>query len=203
MATNINVSKPRSAKKTTKKEINTPTENISAREAAVAYDSTSIEGADTAPSVSYVTRQKIPPDALITVRNATAGKLIYVSRRMAGVVIVWNDFGDENQIEMSELYAMRNTDRRFFSERWIELPPDVLRELHVEEYYKDALSIDEINGLFNSDEDIISRAVSRMNQSQKAALGIKALNMIEEGTLVNIKTITAIEKALGVQLYVR
>lgn len=203
MATNINVSKPRSTKKTTKKEINTPTENISAREAAVAYDSTSIEGADTVPSVSYVTRQKIPPDALITVRNATAGKLIYVSRRMAGVVIVWNDFGDENQIEMSELYAMRNTDRRFFSERWIELPPDVLRELHVEEYYKDALSIDEINGLFNSDEDTISRAVSRMNQSQKAALGIKALNMIEEGTLVNIKTITAIEKALGVQLYVR
>lgn len=203
MATNINVSKPRSTKKTTKKEINTPTENISAREAAVAYDSTSIEGADTAPSISYVTRQKIPPDALITVRNATAGKLIYVSRRMAGVVIVWNDFGDENQIEMSELYAMRNTDRRFFSERWIELPPDVLRELHVEEYYKDALSIDEINGLFNSDEDTISRAVSRMNQSQKAALGIKALNMIEEGTLVNIKTITAIEKALGVQLYVR
>ena len=203
MATNINVSKPRSTKKTTKKEINTPTENISVEEAAVAYDSTSTEGADTVPSISYATRQKIPPDALITVRNATAGKLIYVSRRMAGVVIIWNDFGDENQIEMSELYAMRNTDRRFFSERWIELPPDVLRELHVEEYYKDALSIDEINGLFNSDEDTISRAVSRMNQSQKAALGIKALNMIEEGTLVNIKTITAIEKALGVQLYVR
>lgn len=203
MATNINVSKPRSTKKTTKKEINTPAETISVEDAAVTYDSTSTEGAVSAPSVSYVTRQKIPPDALITVRNATAGKLIYVSRRMAGVVIVWNDFGDENQIEMSELYAMRNTDRRFFSERWIELPPDVLRELHVEEYYKDALSIDEINGLFNSDENTISRAVSRMNQSQKAALGIKALNMIEEGTLVNIKIITAIEKALGVQLYVR
>ena len=103
--------------------------------------------AETVPetvSTTYVPRRKIPLDAQVMVKNLTGGKLIYVSKRLVGYSEEWHEFGEEIPMEMAELYSMKNTDRRFFTENWIEVDMAVLRDLQMDRFYENAITADEI-----------------------------------------------------------
>lgn len=152
-------------------------------------------------SIIYKAKDKIPLDATIMVKNATAGRLVYVSKHLVGYTIYWEKFGEEVPIEMGELYFMKNTDPKFFTENWIEVDISVLRDLQMDRYYTNAITIDEIEHLFALDTDALIRRVKNAKKSVRSAIGIKAMEMIEDGRLTNIQTISALEKALGCELY--
>lgn len=172
----------------------------------VAEEPASIEAAEGAASTSSVilrTREKIPQDAIIMVKNMTGGKLVYTSKKLNGYQVEWTEFGEEVPIEMSELYYMKNTDRRFFTENWIEVDINVLKDLQMDRFYKDTITVDEINNMFDMDTDELIRKVKNAKKNVQNAIGIKAIEMIEQGQLTNIHTISALEDALGCELYVK
>lgn len=153
--------------------------------------------------IVFRTKEKIPMDALIMVKNVTGGKLVYESKRIKGYSVIWDSFGDEVPMEMSELYAMKSTDRRFFTENWIEVNINVLRDLQMDLYYEDAISIDEINSMFKLDTDTLVSKISKAKKNVRNAIGLKAIEMIKDRKLTDINVITALEKALGCELYER
>ena len=137
------------------------------------------------------------------VKNLTGGKLVYESKRLRGYSEVWHEFGEEIPMEMAELYSMKNTDRKFFTENWIEVDINVLRDLQMDRFYKNAMTVDEINNMFEMDADELINKVSNMTIALKNCVGIKASEMIADGRLTNIHTINALEKALNCELYER
>lgn len=155
------------------------------------------------PSIIYKTKEKIPLDATVMVKNATAGRLVYVSKHMVGYTVYWESFGEEVPMEMSELYYLKNTDSKFFTENWIEVDIAVLRDLQMDRYYKDVITIDEINTMFELDADELIRKVKNSKKNIQNTVGIIAMEMIKDGRLTNINTISALEKALDCELYER
>lgn len=157
----------------------------------------------TAPVFTRKTEKYYPMDAVVMVRNATGGKLVYVSKRLTGYEETWYTFGEEIPMEMAELYSMKNTDRSFFTQNWIEVDPYVLKDLGMEKFYENAISIDEVEEIFEKSPDEIIKIVSEMKSSMKTAFALQAIQKVKDEELTNIVTINAIEKALGCSIYER
>ena len=157
----------------------------------------------TSASSPIVPKKKIPLDEPVMVKNLTGGKLVYESKRLRGYSEVWHEFGEEIPMEMAELYSMKNTDRKFFTENWIEVDISVLRDLQMDRFYKNVMTVDEINNMFEMEADELINKVSNMTIALKNCVGIKASEMIADGRLTNIHTINALEKALNCELYER
>lgn len=162
---------------------------------------TDASAASETDSKTYSAKKKIPLDAQVMVKNMTGGKLVYASKRLVGYSEEWHEFGEEIPMEMAELYSMKNTDRRFFTENWIEVDIAVLRDLQMDRFYKDAITADEIDNLFDMDIDTLVYKIGKMSPNIKNCVGIKAMEMITDGRLTNINTISALEKALNCDLY--
>ena len=108
------------------------------------------------------TKKKIPLDTNISCKSAVRGTLTYLSKRMAGYQVMWNDFGDEEFLEFQELMSMRNTDLRFFKDNWIVIEDsdeytaqEIMDALRVSQYYKANVDIDNFDSLFTESPDKI------------------------------------------------
>ena len=130
------------------------------------------EALNESPIVSYKAKKAIPMDALVMVKSAVNGKLVYVSKRLNGYIETWNGMGEEIPMEMAELYSMKNTDKSFFTENWIEVDPIVLRDLQMERYYKDAVSIADLEDIFELEGDELRQAISKMKENTKNAFAL-------------------------------
>ena len=163
----------------------------------------STEETPSSVSMSYSPRKKIPLDHLVMVKNMTGGKLVYVSKRLRGYSETWYEFGEEVPMEMAELFSMKNTDRRFFTENWIEVDMAVLRDLQMDKFYTDTITSDEIENLFDKDIDVIVKKIEKMSPAVKNCVGIKAFEMVESKKLRDIDVITKLENALDCTLIER
>lgn len=144
--------------------------------------------------------EQIPLDALITVRNMTAGRLIYSGRHMAGYTIPWETYGETREIEMRELFNMKNTDSMFFKENWVEVDPVVLENLHMDQYYKNAISYDEIEDMPYGSIDIIRERFDKQSNVIKYSIVTRARAFIESGELSDIRLIQQYEDIFGCKL---
>ena len=153
------------------------------------------------PIVSYKAKKVIPMDALVMVKSAVNGKLVYVSKRQTGYMETWNGLGEEIPMEMAELYSMKNTDRAFFTENWIEVDPIVLRDLQMERFYKDAISVADLDNIFNLEGDELRQTIRKMKENTKNAFALEAVKRVENGTLTNFRTISIIEEMLNCEIY--
>lgn len=146
-------------------------------------------------------RAQIDPTTLVEVKNNTAGRLVYASPRMMGYKIYWNEFGDTELMEYSELMTMRNSARRFFEDNLIWIDDETVREaLNVTKYYKDAVSTRNLDDLFRMSVDVIKQKISLMSDSNKNAVAQRAQSAINSGKLDSVKKIRAIEEALDIKL---
>lgn len=153
------------------------------------------------PIVSYKAKKTIPMDALVMVKSAVNGKLVYVSKRQTGYMETWNGLGEEIPMEMAELYSMKNTDRSFFTENWIEVDPIVLRDLQMEHFYKDSISVGDLDSIFDLENDKLKQAINKMKENTRNAFALEAVKRVENGTLTNFKTISIIEEMLNCEIY--
>lgn len=159
---------------------------------------------------SVNTKKKIPLDTNISCKSAVRGTLTYLSKRMAGYQVVWNDFGDEEFLDLQELISMRNTDLRFFKDNWIIIDDsegytaqEIMDYIKVSQYYNKNLNIDNFDSLFNESPDKIKEIVSTMSSGLKDTVAMRAKQLYNAGTLDSRKRIEALEESLGVELEVR
>ena len=143
---------------------------------------------------------QIPLDALITVRNLTAGRLIYSGRHMSGYTIPWESYGETREIEMRELYNMKNTDSLFFKENWVEVDQQVLENLHVDQYYKNAITYSDIEDMPYGSVDVIREKFSSASDVIRYSVISRARQFVESGEITDIRLIQDLESIFGCKL---
>ncbi len=151
------------------------------------------------------TSQKIIPkevnmDQYITVRNGFHGTLIYRSRR-TGEEFIWPEFGTEQEMELRELRNAKNTSKMFFTNNWFMFDDEwVVDYLGVRQFYKNALRIEDFDNIYKKTPDEIKKAIADMSEGQKRSVAYRASELIKTGDIDSLKTIAALEEALGIEL---
>ena len=155
----------------------------------------------TAPIVA----KEIDPNQLIVVRNGYQGRLVYISPRTQEK-FVWPEFGSEQMIELKELRNAKNSLKKYFLNNWFMFDEEfawVIDYLGVNQFYKNALRIDEFDDLFKKSASEIEKAVAKLSKGQKKSVGYRAKQLIAEGEIDSNRAIAALEKSLGIELIER
>ncbi len=155
---------------------------------------------DAARGKPKFTAKDIDPDQYITVRNGFQGRLVYKSKK-TGEKYVWDAFGDEQDMELSELKRARSSSKAHFINNWFMFnEPWVVDYLGVGQFYKSAVRIEDFDKIFSLPASEVEKALDGMPEGQKRSAAYRARQLIEEGAIDSNKTIAALEKGLGVQL---
>lgn len=148
-------------------------------------------------------RVALDPNLVVTVKNGFPGMLVYISRK-TGEKFVWQEFGDEQDMELSELKNARNSSKKFYMNNWFLIDdPAVLDYLGVADYYKYATKNAGFEKLFDKTPAEIKRDVATLSDGQKRSVGYRARQMIKDGELDSVKKISALEESLGITLIER
>lgn len=146
--------------------------------------------------------KEIDPTQYITVLNGYQGGLTYKSSR-TGEVFRWMEFGDEQEIELRELRNARNTQKKFFEKNWFMFSDEfawVIDYLGVGRFYKNAISIDEFDDIFNKTPNELKKIIQGLSDGQKKAVAFRAQALVAEGEIDSNKLIHVLEETLGVTL---
>lgn len=149
---------------------------------------------------------RIPLDTIVPVTSNIKGNLIYVSKKMAGYTINWDDFGSTEYIELSELVAMRNSDRRFFEDNWIICEDtdeysamQIYDFLKVSKYYKNVFIPENIDTIFEKEPSQIIKTISTLSKGMKETIAVRAKEKIDAKELDSNSKIEALETALNMK----
>lgn len=149
---------------------------------------------------------RIPLDTIVPVTSNIKGNLIYVSKKMAGYTINWDDFGSTEYIELSELVAMRNSDRRFFEDNWIICEDtdeysamQIYDFLKVSKYYKNVFTPENIDTIFEKEPSQIIKIISTLSKGMKETIAVRAKEKIDTKELDSNSKIEALETALNMK----
>ena len=151
--------------------------------------------------VAEETKEPLSLKSLVKVVNGHNGTLVYKSKKNVGFKIVFENFGDFDEIEMGELLSAKNTQPEFFSNNWFLIEDqDVIEYLRVGKFYKNALKIEDFDEIFKrSDKDLLE-AIESLSSGQKSTLSVTARKKVDSGEIDSIKKIETLEKALGCSL---
>lgn len=150
-----------------------------------------------------VVAKEIDPNQIVTVRNGFHGTLVYKSKR-TGERWVWDEFGAEQEMELSELKSAKNSSKKYFIENWFMFDEAwIIDYLGVKMFYKNALSIEEFDDLFSKPADEVERIVSNLSAGQKKSVAYRARQMIAAQEIDSNRVINTLERCLGVELIER
>lgn len=186
-------------KKTTRK----PRTQKAAKDAAVSKVDTVV----TEPTVfveeeARIEPKRVDPNQIITVYNGFHGAMYYRSRK-TGELYEWSGFGDEQDMELSELKNAKSSSKKHFANNWFMFGEDdawVIDYLGVGKYYKHAVGIDDFDEIFANTPAEIAKIVNEMSRGQKRSVAYRAQQLIESGEIDSMKKISVLEDCLGVEL---
>ncbi len=143
------------------------------------------------------------PDQMVTVRNGFQGELLYKSKK-TGEIYKWEEFGSDQDMEISELKSAKSSSKKFFINNWFLFDdPEVVDYLGVSQYYKYALNAKNFDSLFDYSPDEIEERVAKLSNGQKKSVAYRAKQLIADGVIDSNRKISALEKSLGVELIER
>lgn len=142
----------------------------------------------------------IDPSQYVYVRNGFQGSLNYKSRR-TGERFRWNEYGDEQEMELRELRSAKNTDKKFFINNWFMFEEDwILDYLGVRQYYKHAIPIDKFDDIYSLPPAKLKEKILAMSKGQQKSVAYRAQELIRSEAIDSRKVIAALEEALGYEL---
>lgn len=149
---------------------------------------------------SYKVKKDLDPSMYVTVKNGFNGTLVYKSKK-TGERFIWEEFGDEQEIELAELKAAKNSYKSFFVNNWFLFDdPEIIEWLGMNQYYKHALNSESFDKLFEKSPAEIEKTIKELSDGQKKSVAFRAKQLITEGAIDSIKVIGALEKSLAVEL---
>lgn len=147
--------------------------------------------------------RKIKLDEFVDVQSNVVGKLIWKSQK-TGYKIIWNEFGDINPMQVSDLLDMRNGARAFFVNNWVTLLGDradaILDYLQVAKYYEDVKAPEDLDNIILGDTEDLATIIGNLSPNIKEALVYRARQLYEEGTFNDAKNVAAIKRETGVDI---
>lgn len=144
-------------------------------------------------------QQKIDESQYVTVKNGFHGRLVFISPR-TGEKFYWDDYGDEQDIELRDLKGAKASSKAFFENNWFILDEWVIKYLGVDSYYRHAVAPGDCDKLFRLPVNDLKTEIAAMNDSQRSSVIVRARELINSGDLDSLRVITALEEALGVEL---
>lgn len=148
----------------------------------------------------YKVKKNLDPNMIVTVKNGFQGRLIYKSKR-TNERFEWEEFGDEQDMDLQELKNARNASKAFFANNWFLIDdPEVLEYLGVAQYYKFALDFNSFDDLFTKAPSEIKDTIDRLSVGQKKSVAYRAKELIADGIIDSIKVINALEESLSIEL---
>lgn len=152
---------------------------------------------------SYRVKKTLDPNTVVTVKNGFNGTLVYKSKK-TGETFKWEEFDDEQDMDLAELKNARNSYKQFFENNWFIFDdPEIIDYLNVGNFYKNALNSKGFEELFKMTPEKITAKVAKLSEGQKRSVAFRAKQLIAEGEIDSIKVIDALEKSLSVQLIER
>lgn len=139
---------------------------------------------------------------MVSVVCITNTPLVYESKNQIGYRIDWDGFLQENWIEYKELINMRNSQRAFFEKPWIICDWDVLVDLKVDQYYKNIIDLENLEGLFEKSPEELEKTLKVVPNGIKTLIVDKAFELRREKRLDSISIIETIENTLKIDLSV-
>ena len=145
----------------------------------------------------------IDPSQYVTVRNGFQGRLVYKSKR-TGERFVWDSFGAEQDMELSELRNARNSNKKYFINNWFMFDePWIVDYLGMGKYYRFAISIQDFDKFFTKPASEIEKTIANLSDGQKQSVAYRAKQLISEGGIDSNRLIATLEKCLGIELIER
>ena len=149
---------------------------------------------------------RIPLDTVVPVVCNTVGGAIYISKKIMGYQVEWDDIGSVEYMELGELASMRNTDRRFFTDNWIVLEDtaeytamQLYDFLKVSKYYENVFTPENIDEIFTYSKDKITKTIATLSMGLKETIAARAKQKLDEDTL-DKNIIDTLESSLGIQI---
>lgn len=146
------------------------------------------ESKETASRIQKMVR--IPLDTIVPVVCNTVGGATYISKKIMGYQVEWDDLGSVEYMELGELASMRNTDRRFFTDNWIVLEDTVEYTamqlydfLKVSKYYENVFTPENIDEIFTYSKDKITKTIATLSRGLKETIAARAKQKLDEDTL--------------------
>lgn len=185
-----------STKKTQTKGCSKEKEVESIQEVEVMESAQGSEPEDRRPIVP----KKVDPNQYVTVVNGFQGRLIYISKH-TGERFVWDEFGAEQDMELSELKRAKSSNKKFFINNWFMFNEQwIVDYLGLNQYYKYAVKVEDFDKLFEIPANELEEALNKMSEGQKRSVAYRARQLIAEGKIDSNKTITTLEKCLNTEL---
>ncbi len=152
-----------------------------------------------------ITPKEIDPNQIIMVLNGFQGKLIYKSPRTQELY-QWDSFGDSQEMELREIRNAKSAAKKFFLNNWFMFSDEdswIIDYLGLNQYYKNALRLDEFDDLFTKPVEEIEDIISKLSEGQKKSIAYRARQLMLEGEIDSNKVINTLEKSLGIDLVER
>lgn len=189
-------------KKTTAPRKTTARAKKDATVPVVAEATANVEATETSKP-TFKVKKDLSPTMIVTVKNGFNGTLVYKSKR-TGELFIWDAFGSEQEMELQDLKAAKNSYKAFFINNWFLFDdPGIVEWLGMEQYYKHALNTESFNELFVSDPEQIEETIGKLSAGQKKSVAFRAKQLIKDGKIDSIKVINALEKSLSIELIER
>jgi hypothetical protein len=154
---------------------------------------------ETAPKTARAVKKDIPLNTMVACTNLTPGKLVYISKKQLGYQITWDEPGDVDYLELSELVSMRNGQRDFFEKNWIGIDdPDIVEYLNIGQYYSNALDYEDINAFVDLSIDEMKQKLQYMPLGTKETLKVKIMQMLANDEIDSLKKINFLKESLGI-----
>ena len=172
---------------------------------ATTRSKTTVDKTDDTVAAPVEEQKKITPKDVdltqfITVKNGFQGRLIYKSSR-TGEKFIWDSFGAEQELELRELRNAKNSAKAFFANNWFMFDDDwVVDFLGVRQYYKHAIKLEDFDNIFKKTPAELKKVIGGLSAGQKKSVAYRAKELITAGEIDSIKTISALEDALGIEL---
>lgn len=148
----------------------------------------------------------IPKDVdihqFITVRNGFHGRLIFISKR-TGEEFYWENFGDEQDIELIDLKSAKSANKDFFANNYFMFNEEddwVIDYLGVRQFYRNGITADNYDELFSKDPSEVEKIISKMTPGQRRSVAYRASQLIADDKIDSYKVIMTLEKSLGIEL---
>ena len=146
--------------------------------------------------------ESVAPEDIVYVRNGFNGMLTYISNR-TGETYVWDEYGDEVEMDIRELRAAKGAQKGFFEKNWFMFDYEyswVIPYLGIAKYYENTIAIDDLPKIFDKKPSEIKKICEKMPRGQKKSFSYMAREKYRNGEIDSLKTVSALEEGLGISL---
>lgn len=136
-------------------------------------------------------KKTIKDSDVFMVRSLVEGELVALDPH--GDVIIWSEYGDEQELSLKELKHIKRKSKKFFDKCWLRVPEECEKPLRIQGYLDSEIDLDRIDNFFNMDVEKFQKLFSQASDGIRRIVVDKAVGKIRDGKLDSRRIINVIQ----------